>query len=60
VLQTSPDLLTWSEPIEGFNGASIVVDNDFYGTSPGIDKVTVTLDANGPRGFVRLIATSYP
>jgi hypothetical protein len=58
VLEISPDLLSWEEPIDGFNGASIVVDNDFYGV--GIDKVTVTLDANGPRGFARLRAVATP
>ncbi len=60
VLETSPDLVSWSEPIEGFNGASIVVDDNFYGASPGVDKVTVTLDANGSRGFVRLRAIASP
>lgn len=54
-LQMSNDLQTWDTALNGVN-ATISVDENFYGT--GVNRVTVVLDANGTKGFVRVFAES--
>ena len=54
-LESGDDLASWQPVVNGVNGATVVVDNDFYAT--GIDKVTVTLPANASAKFVRLAVT---
>lgn len=56
-LQLSDNLVTWNTAINGQN-ATVSIDDNAYGA--GINKVTVELEANGAKGFVRLFAQSTP
>ena len=54
-LQMSNDLQTWDTALNGVN-ANVSIDENFYGA--GVNKVTVLIDANSPKGFVRVFAES--
>jgi autotransporter-associated beta strand protein len=56
VLELSDNLDAWNTAVNGANGASIVVTPNFYAT--GLDKVSVTLPAEGSRGFARISVTN--
>ena len=56
ILELSNDLVGWNTAVDGDNGASIVVTPNFYAT--GLDKVSVTLPAEGARGFARISVTN--
>ena len=56
VLEFSNNLDTWNTAVDGANGASIVITSNFYAT--GLDKVTVTLPAEGARSFTRISVTN--
>ncbi len=63
-VEYSSDLNSWTTAQDGVDGVSIVATNDFYGASPGIDKVEVTMPAAlaGTSGklFARLGVSGLP
>lgn len=55
-LELSDNLQSWNTAVNGENNTSIVITPDFYAT--GLDKVSVTLPAEGARGFARISVTN--
>ncbi len=59
----STDLMTWTLAEDGVNSVSIVENDDFYGSSPGIDQVLVALPSSlevDGKLFARLGVSGLP